>query len=386
MPNEQGGVVKNSYLCTKYRWMKKLFAILPVIVGLLLIFGGCVRNDDEPVYPERPIARLYVSIEDYQRDASKDNIDNVVLIDPADTLDMYVALNHDSDARGGAGIYFSPFASRLFQAGYNDTTIRVMAVGSLGALENSGNIGNGVLSQMRGLVYHHPTQLLYVASNATNNPSATTTIYGFYQPMNRNGFTKPSRTLRLPGDMRPWGMLLWGDSLLVSNSGANGGVSLFGNLSQIKDTLAVELPALSTIRIAGATAIRGIAFVDSLDVLVAADYGTGSPEAPVADGRIYVIEGIKAQLKNASATVSPTRTISGALTGLVGPVDVAIDPRGDAARRTIFVADRDQRKISRFSFSANGNIAPQETVVLDTLGNVRRPFGFFLDVRGVAEK
>src|SRR5690606_23394725 len=121
----------------------------------------------------RPIARLYVSIEDYQRDASKDDIDNVVLIDPADTLDMYMALNHDSDALGGAGIFFSPFASRLFQAGYSDTTIRVMTVGSLGTLGNSGSIGNNLLNQMRGIAYHHPTQLLYVANNAT-----PTSIYG----------------------------------------------------------------------------------------------------------------------------------------------------------------------------------------------------------------
>ncbi|GGG82382.1 hypothetical protein GCM10007415_14040 [Parapedobacter pyrenivorans] len=363
--------------------MKKLFAILLVIIGILLV-GGCVRNDDEPVYPVRPIARLYVSIEDYQRDASKDDIDNVVLIDPADTLGMYVALNHDSDALGGAGIYFNPFVSRLFQAGYNDTTIRVIAVGNLGSLENSGSIGNRLLSQMRGIVYHHPTQMLYVASNATSS-TTTTTIYGFYQPMNRNGFTKPDRTLRLGNAMRPWGMLLWGDSLLVSNSGANGGVSLYGNLSKIRDTSAVDLPALSTIRIAGATAIRGIAFVDSLDVLVAADYGAvGADGARVTDGKVYIIEGIKAHLKSASATVSPTRTISGAATGLVGPVDVAIDPRGEAGRRTVFVADRDGRKVSRFSFSASGNIAPEETVTLDTLDNARRPFGVALDVRGVA--
>ena len=357
--------------------MKKSFGFPLVALGALLAVSGCIRNDDEPVYPARPIARLYVSIENYQTDASKDDIDNVVLIDPADTVDMYVALNHDSDALGGAGIYFNPFVSRLFQAGYNDTTIRVMNVGNLGVLANSGSIGNRLLSQMRGLVYHHPTQLLYVAS------INTATIYGFYQPMNRNGFTDPDRTMHLGDDMRPWGVVLWEDSLLVSNSGANGGVSLYGNLSKV-DTLPVALPALSTIRIEGATAIRGIAFVDSLDVLVAADYGTGEPNNPVADGRIYIIEGIKAHLAKTSATISPTRTISGALTGLVGPVDVAIDPRGGEGRRTIFVADRDERRIARFSLSANGNIAPEATVMLDTLGNTRRPFGIFLDVRGDA--
>lgn len=367
--------------------MKKSLGFLLVALSVSLAFSGCMRNDDEPEYPKRPIARLYVSIEDYQRDASKDEIDNVVLIDPADTTNMYVALNHNSGAIGGAGIHFSPFVSRLFQAGYSDTTIRIMTVGNLGTLSNSGSIGNRILNQMRGIVYERHTEMLYVASNATNNPTATTTIYGFYQPMNRNGFTKPDRTFRLGGNMRPWSTLLWGgDSLLVSNSGANGGISLYGDLSATLDSLPVDLQVLSTIRIEGATAIRGIAFVDSLDVLVVADYGTVSTDngAPVADGKVYIIEGIKAHLKSPSATVSPTRTISGALTGLVGPVDVAIDPRGGEGKRTIFVADRDEQKISRFSLSANGNIAPEGTVTLDTLGNARRPFGIFLDVRGTA--
>lgn len=362
--------------------MKKSFGFSLVALGALLAVGSCMRNDDEPEYPKRPIARLYVSIENYQTDASKDDIDNVVLIDPADTSEMYVALNHDSDAQGGAGIYFDPSASRLFQAGYNDTTIRVMTVGELGTLGNSGSIGNRLLSQMRGIVYHHPTKMLYVASNAMNN--GTTTIYGFYQPMNRAGFTRPDRTFRLGGGMRPWDVLLWNDSLLVSNSGADGGVSLYGNLS-VLDTLPVNLEALSTVRIEGATAIRGIAFVDSLDILVAADYGTGSLNDPVADGRIYIIEGIKAHLNTTSATVSPTRTISGSLTGLTGPVDVAIDPRGEAGRRTIFVADRNERKISRFRLSDNGNVAPEAAVGLDTLNNNRYPFGMHLDVRGSAQ-
>ncbi|MEC3881127.1 hypothetical protein [Parapedobacter sp. 10938] len=355
--------------------MKKSLGFPWVALGALLAIAGCMRNDDEPEYPKRPIARLYVSIEDYQYDASKDDIANVVLIDPADTSEMYLALNHDSEAVGGAGIHFNPFASRLFQAGYNDTTIRIMTVGMLGNLGNSGRIGNGLLKQMRGIAYHQPTELLYVAS--------ANTIYGFHQPMNRNGFTDPDRVLRLGAEMRPWSVLLWNDSLLVSNSGNNGGVALYGNLSQI-DSLAPDFQALSNIRIEGANAIRGIAFVDSLDLLVAADYGVVQGETRSATGKVYIIEGIKAHLDKPSSTVSPTRTISGALTGLTGPVDVAIDPRGGTSRRTIFVADRDGHTISRFPLSADGNVAPEGTVSLDVPANDRRPFGIYFDVRGDA--
>ena len=371
--------------------MKRLFGFLCLLISALLVVTACVRNDDEPEYPKRPIARLYVSVENYQYDDSKDAIDNVVLIDPADTSEMYVALNHNSEAVGGAGIHFNPFAGRLFQAGYNDTTIRIMTVGELGNLGNTGRIGNGLLRQMRGLAYHQPTELLYVASNATDNATGGTTIYVFHQPMNRNGLTSPDKVLQLQGGMRPWSVLLWGDSLLVSNSGIEGGVALYGNLSQV-DSLAPNFQALSNLRIEGATAIRGIAFVDSLDVLVAADFGTVTENGVrTDDGKVYVIEGIKALLAQSTATVSPTRTISGALTGLTGPVDVAIDPRGGAGRRTIFVADRDQHTVSRFPLSASGNVAPEGVVNLDVTTNPdvprisRSPFGIYLDVRGDAE-
>ncbi len=363
--------------------MKKSLGFPLVALGALLAAAGCMRNDDEPEYPKRPIARLYVSIENYQYDASREDIDNVVLIDPADTSEMYLALNHDSEAIGGAGIYFNPFVSRLFQAGYSDTTIRIMNVGNLGNLGNSGSIGNGLLKQMRGIAYHHPTQLLYVASLAS-----PATIYGFYQPMNRNGFTRPDRVLRLGSEISPWSVLLWNDSLLVSNSGSNGGVALYGNLSQV-DSLAPDFQRdllLEMLVLEGANAIRGIAFVDSLDLLVAADYGVVQGENRSANGKVYIIEGIKAHLANPSATVSPTRTISGALTGLTGPVDVAIDPRGESSRRTIFVADRDEHTISRFPLSASGNVAPEGTVTLDVPENDRRPFGIYLDVRGNAEQ
>jgi len=369
--------------------MKKLFGFLTVTTVFLAI-NGCMRNDDEPVMPIRPIARLYISVGNYQTNASEDPIANVLLIDPADTSDMEVVLSHDSEAlRGGTGIYFDPFESTLFQAGGytgGDTTIRVMSVGPLGILSNSGNIQFRGLNGMRGLTYHQPSKYLYVANNSSADGP---TIYGYHLPKNRRGYTRPHRVLRLDPSMRPWGLVMWKDSLLLSNaSPTNGGVSLYGGLFNA-DSLVTDYQPLATVTIEGATAIRGIAFVDSLDVLVAADYGTGDFNAPVADGRIYIIEGIKAKLTSGShTTVSPTRVIQGAATGLTGPLDVAVDPRRD--RRTIFVADYDAQvpggqrgRILRFRLSDDGNVAPHASISLDTLGNARRPFGLFLDVRGV---
>jgi len=374
--------------------MKKLFGFLLVTGAVAMTLGSCMRNDDEPDTPLRPVARLYISIGNFQTNTSEDPIDNVLLIDPADTSDMGVTLSHDSEAlQGGAGIYFDPFESAVFQAGYGagrgrDTTIRIMNVGTFGILSNNTTIQFRGLNAMRGIVFHQPSEYLYVANSSTEDGP---TIYGYHQPKNRRGYTRPHRVLRLASSMRPWGMVLWGNNLLVSNSAnANGGISLYGGLSEV-DSLATDFQALSTVRIEGATSIRGFAFVDSLDVLVAADYGTGTSGDAVMDGRIYIVEGIKAKLAPGSfTTVTPTRTIQGASTGLSGPMDVAIDPR--QGRRTIFVADYDaqvsggqQGRILRFRLSDDGNVAPEASVSLDTLGNARQPFGLFLDVRGVPD-
>src|SRR5690606_38321471 len=71
----------------KTRRMKKLVGFLLVTFIVAMTLGGCMRNDDEPVMPVRPIARLYISVGNYQTNASEDPIDNVLLIDPADTAE-----------------------------------------------------------------------------------------------------------------------------------------------------------------------------------------------------------------------------------------------------------------------------------------------------------
>lgn len=347
--------------------MKKAIGFLMMVPGILAFFSGCMRNDDEPLLPQRPISRLYVSFENYQDDATQDPYQNLGVIDPADTSEMEVVTNYDSGVRGGAGVHFNPFAGRIFQGSAQDTTIRVMTVSELGIPQLSGNIGFHELTAMRGLWYHHDSQFLYVVNNAT-----PTAIYGYFQPLNRNGYARPDKVMRL-GSMRPWGLTMWGDSLLVARTGQNGGVSMYGNLSQI-DSLVADFQALSVLTVEGSISIRGIAFSDELDLLVLADYGTTS-----LDGSIYIIENAKELLSQSSPTVTPARVIKGTRTGLISPIDVAIDPR--ANKQFIYVADAGGNgTISRFKLSDNGNAAPD--AVIDRFTANRIPAGLFLDARG----
>ncbi|SEL75251.1 hypothetical protein [Parapedobacter koreensis] len=353
--------------------MKKSFGFLAVMVGALLALGSCMRNDDEPPVPIVPISRLYVSFQDVTENDVEVPVDNIALIDPADGEAMEIDFDFNSGAVGGAGIHFSPIGGLVFQSGRLDTLIRIMRVNNLGQLATAGRLGNRSLNLMRGLAYHFPSEMLYVA-----NIGETSHLYGFHQPVNKNGFTRPRRALQLESGIVPWAVSLWNgkpsdDSLLVSNSGQDGGVLLYRNLAQ-GDSVETNFAALSNVRVEGATSIRGIAFVDSLDVMVMADFGT--QQVP---GKVYIIEGIKAYLAQPSATVRPTRIISGELTGLSGPIDVAIDPRTD--RKTIYVADQTTRKVSRFKLSDSGNVAPEATITFDSPN--RTPFSIFLDARGI---
>lgn len=352
----------------------KLFGFL--LVGILLLGGGCMRNDDEPPVPQRPISRLYMSFQDTTVDEADADINNIAVIDPADTTTMTIALNYSSGALGGSGIHFNPNEGKVFQSGRYDTLIHMMTVNTEGQLGSGGKFGNGRLRNMRGLAFNKGSNMLYVADITGNIPH----LYGFSRPANRSGYVLQERNFRLQTDIRPWSVLFWNDSLLVSNAGTNGGVLLYGNLSQTTDsTEQIDYAPDSRITIEGATGIRGIAFIDSLDVMVLADFGTST-----TDGKVYIVEGIKAHLANATGTVTPTRTIAGSSTGLSGPIDVAIDPRYRENGRFIYVADQTTRKVSRFRLSDSGNVEPDLTFTFNSPS--RTPFSMFLDARGVADQ
>src|SRR5690606_36864614 len=138
-------------------------------------------------------------------------------------------------------------------------------------------------------------------------------------------------------------------------TGLNGGVSLYGELSQA-DSLEEDFSPLSTLTVEGSASIRGIAFSEELDLLVLADYGTSS-----VDGCVYIIENATELLSQPTATVSPTRVLKGTRTGLISPVDVAIDPR--EGKRYLYVADAGGNgAISRFNLSDNGNVTPNAII------------------------
>lgn len=339
--------------------MRKILQLF--LVGTLgLVLGACVRNDDEPLIPRAPISRLYVSLLEFQTDETADPYSNLLIIDPANG-EQAVGSLFNSGVKEGSGVFFSPEVSRVFQGSVLDQSIILMNVTDVGIPQRSGQLRHENLTAIRGLHYHHDSRNLFVANNWT--PSG---IYVFDNPLNRNGDVEPLRYFAL-GGVRPWGITMWDDNLLVVRTGASGGVNLYTNMSsRLEGT--EDLSPQAVLTVAGADALRGIAYSETLDLLVLTEY---------EKGQILIFENASQLFSGGTAAIAPTRVISGSNTGLAGPIDVAIDDR--AGGQMLYVADKPSKSILRFDLEAQGNASPLFRTILPLT-----PESLFLDARGVA--
>lgn len=324
-----------------------------------LACASCMRNDDEPALPERPISRLYISMSDFQTDETADPFMNLVVIDPADSAAMESASAYRTEARGGGSIHFDPAIGSVFQGNRTDTNIYVLSVSNRGILSVSGSFGNGLLDAMRGIWYHHPSQNLYIA-----NQTSPSMLYVYNAPQRNRGFREPTHSLSL-GEVRPWGICMYDNNMLIARTGENGGVSVYTDLPA--DTNDTSLEPSATLVVAGASGIRGIAYSKALDVMALSDYN---------QNQVYIFEQAST-LFSSSGTITPTRVLSGANTGLSGPIDVTIDDREGGER--LYVANADTKMVLRFALSASGNASPETGVVLPYA-----PASIHVDARGRA--
>lgn len=342
--------------------MKRILYLSVLFAVGVVVATGCMRNDDEPLVPKAPISRLYVSLFEFQPDESADPYANLYIADPADGELMEGTL-FNPGIREGSGVFFSPDVSRVFQGSVLDQTIVLMTVTDIGIPQRSGQISNENLTAIRGLHYDHDTRNLYVANNWT--PSG---VYVFDTPLNRNGEVEPLRYFPL-GGVRPWGLTMWEDNLLVARTGENGGVNLYRNLSEQLPG-EEDLVAHSVLTVSGASAIRGVAYSPRMDLLVLTEY---------EQARILIFENASDLFEQAAVTVTPTRVIAGSSTGLSGPVDITLDDREGA--ELLYVADKRAKSVFRFRLSDNGNVRPQSTVQFQL-----SPEAVFVDARGQAEE
>lgn len=333
------------------------FVVLLVLTALML--SACVRNDDEPLIPSAPISRLYVSLQEFQSDETADPYLNLAIIDPADAEVMQGSV-FNSGVQEGSGVFFSPEISRIFQGSVLNQSVVLMSVTDVGIPQRSGQITNENMTAIRGLHYEHDQRMLYVANNWT--PSG---LYLFDNPINRNGETEALHYFPLNG-VRPWGITMWDDQLLVVRTGSPGGINVYRDMTtQLKDS--TDLIPSAVLDVAGANTLRGVAYSKKLDLLVLTEY-----DQP----RLLIFEQASELFSQSQGTINPSRVIAGPETELAGPTDVAIDDREGV--EALYVSDKRSKSVLRFRLDASGNARPQAKTTF-TLS----PEALYLDGRGL---
>lgn len=330
-----------------------LYFLLLVLVGTSLI--ACKKNDDEPILPPTRISRLYVSFSDVQTDDLAQPYENIGVFDPADSSTLSTPMLFNSKVRGGAGIYYNPYAKRVFQGSAQEFSIKTFSVSLVGVLGVASSFVDSTLTSQQDLAYDAVSTNLYVTNSLTNS------IHVYDKGATRNGIlTIGPKRFGLTG--QPRGLVLDNDSIMVVlRSDAVNEIALLENPSKI-DSGAVT--GLKKITVSGASDLRGIAYSKKLNLVVVSD---------VTNGKVYIIENAREAFTQ-SSTVSVEQSIGGALTGISQPIDVAIDDRDE--KLFLYVADREKKAILRFNLSDRGNVAPQTTYETNLT-----PVSIYLDAR-----
>ena len=350
-----------------------VFAMLALILG----FYACERDDAEPNLEMRKFTRLYVSFEEHRLNKQPPDT-NVRIIYPADSSVFVFNGRHRSEIQGGGPIYFEPQLNVLFQAsvnraGSNDTSIAVLSMGSTGSLNNSGLPKSRYYNSVRGMVFHPRANVLYIVNGA--GPDAG--VYVMERPRYANRETQPVKKLR-NSSLAMWGAAYQNEQLFTSKASVPGGMYVVEDRANVgvndRDSVG-RLDPTRILLIEGAeNNLRGLFYDTVKNVLAVSQLGDGTTSG---SGRILIFENFSDLVEE--ETITPTRVITGANTGLISPVDVVIDTRETGVY--LYVVDREARKISRFKYTDDGNIAPDKVIDTSDLKDGRTPVSITLDTR-----
>lgn len=322
-----------------------------------LIFSSCVKDENEAM-PKSTVSRLYVSNAD--TDAA---VNNTLIFDPADQAKFTEPYKFNSQLPDGNGILFDPYSGVVYQVSRLNKNIKSFKVNTDGSLVNKSSFVHEGLLSAREMAFDRSRDVLYVSSNIDS------AIYVYNNVSTLKDIVLADKKLKLNG--QPWGIHLDNDRLFVVIDQSRAEVQLFENAS----ALAVG-PILPTkkIIVSGAVRLHGITYSSSRDVLILTDIAEASAAGFDSDGSIHIITDASSKFTESGASIAPSKTIKGALTGLGNPVDVAWDDR--EGKDLIYIAEKARRKILVFKYSGIGNIAP--SVIADLTSS---PEAIYLDAR-----
>lgn len=391
-------------------------------IGLITLFAcflaGCERDDSEPDNSAQVrVSRLYVSMSDvWPNDGVSNEYTNLMVFDPADSINANGNMlpprgyNTLTTIGAGQGVAFNPFFGSVLQASRSpEPNQRVIhpTVSAAGVVQTGSSvqffrdfIAQDVVNRpdttLPPKALFNPRdialQRLQPAGGGTGGTGGNSTYYLYVTDIqtNRINFYSNPKAVnaiepraRFAAGEQPFGLHMTEDSLFVSYSTTTGNnpqrIELYLSpgtpFAEVAGSPVVNPEINGSFRLAIDASLRGLVYESSSDLLIVASFSNTS------GGAIHFIEGAK-QAFSAGASISPSRTISGAETTLINPTDVAIDITND--RRLLYVSDRGQTgaggSILVFNLDGTGNIPPLGRYNFPA-GNARIPEFIHLDAR-----
>lgn len=387
----------------------KIWSRLVLLALATTSMVGCLRDDDEPTLPSRPISRLYISTSEYQPTNNTQGLENVYLVEPADAeLFDTISRRFRTNALGGSAVVYSPEAQLLFQSGQNvravDNSIQVYSVDTLrGSLAQRGVITSELLTAVRSLVYHPNRDLLFAPNSAaaptgtipTISPTSVmaqvgatqSDLYVYRRPSSKNGISLP--TYRIPFTNRTVYALFVHDlsirpeetrnrTYVSTYNSSSTDILVYNELTEklvnSPDSVRRDINPDFTLSVPTARNLTSMAYSPTLDLMVATEAPVGAP------GRILFFNEFSKH--TGDSQIAPDRVISGGQSQLGSPSSVSIDKREGA--QYIYVANASVdisgavSGVLRFNIDDEGGVAPNK--VLRIAG--RTPVGVSLDARG----
>ena len=360
--------------------MTKSSLIYSVCASLFLIIGfyACEEEDTTSPFEIQRVSRLYVSFEEFG--TTDERADTTVrVVERADSSVFIFEGSHISQVEGGGAISYNPFIKTLFQASANasgiDTLVSTVSLEQTGRLNNKGSgLRSRYYGNIKGMVYHAAMKALMLVSGAGPNAG----IYLVDNAGSGGGVKPPYKKLMNP-DLNMWGATYKRDKIYTAKLSAPAGLYVFENLTtrsvNASDSVG-RLEPTRTFQIEGASEnLRGLFYDTVKNVLAITEMGNGTE----GSGKILLFDNFSNRVDGADNVIRPSRVITGPNTGLKSPVDVVLDTRMDGAY--LYVADRDAKKVSRFKYTDDGNVAPAD--VIETAGLLYgvTPVGLSLDAR-----
>lgn len=360
--------------------MKSRYLFVLLAIATVIGIFSCVKEDDEPEVSNE-ISRLYISYGDYNANSNAVKYNNIGVLPFADDSANFAkgVVAALSDAKGGRTIYFHPSARYVFQssrmATVADTFIYKLSVGLTGGLKSERSIPQGLLNNVRGLVFHPSLDKLY----AVNVRSDSSRIYVLNLPRGLVNFAKPGQVYDFKTDNDYWDIAIVKSSVVVSKSGQNGGLEIYDNLIISRDSTIATADPSRVLTVANSSNIQGMSVDTVNNMLALTDFVQGGTDAaPTYEGRILIFDDYDA-ISKTNGTIQPTRIITGLKTKLLQPVDVELDFRKDS--KYLYVADPESKAVYRFLKSDNGDVAPNATYQYTQGGRTLYPLGISLDAR-----